>query len=464
MRRLSLVLLLIALLIPTGAIRVSAQTAGPIYVVQAGDTLTAIAIKFGTTVDELISANGIADPSSIVPGQEIVIPGFESISGRLTTRAIEFGETMGSLSLRYGVPQPDLIRLNRVIRPDRLYVGQEVILPENPEDGAGLSSARRWLLKPGESVLEAAVRAGVSPWSLDRNDTAVRTWRTPGELLAAPGGEEPPIGLPEPVLAVQVEPSPATQGRTMVVRILLAAPAWAEGRFDSWALGFFSDDAQNLVGMQGVHAMLEPGFYDLQIDLYASEGGARTYQFSQPIRVRSGGYGFDPILSVPPETVDPANTEPEDALFDSVVNVRSPDKLWDGGFSYPSTYFTDAFPSVFGTRRNYNNLGYRFYHTGLDFYGGTGVEIHAPARGRVAFADSLTVRGNTTIIDHGWGVFTVYMHQSEILVQAGQLLEAGETIGLVGGTGRVTGPHLHWEVRVGGVPVDPLEWVERAFP
>jgi murein DD-endopeptidase MepM/ murein hydrolase activator NlpD len=88
----------------------------------------------------------------------------------------------------------------------------------------------------------------------------------------------------------------------------------------------------------------------------------------------------------------------------------------------------------------------------------------APAPGRVVLAEMLKVRGNTTIIDHGWGIFTAYLHQSEIQVSVGDRVETGQIIGLVGGTGRVTGPHLHWEVWVGGVPVDPIEWTERAFP
>ena len=68
------------------------------------------------------------------------------------------------------------------------------------------------------------------------------------------------------------------------------------------------------------------------------------------------------------------------------------------------------------------------------------------------------------MIDHGWGVYTGYLHQSEIMVKVGDHVEAGQVIGLVGGTGRVTGPHLHWEVWVGGVQVDPLEWLEKIFP
>jgi murein DD-endopeptidase MepM/ murein hydrolase activator NlpD len=179
------------------------------------------------------------------------------------------------------------------------------------------------------------------------------------------------------------------------------------------------------------------------------------------LRVVAGDYGFDPVLIVPQETLDPATTAAENEMVASIVAVASPERLWEGAFQFPST---GGYTSRFGWRRNYNNMGYTSYHTGLDFAGGTGLPILAPARGRVVFAGPLDVRGNLTFIDHGWGVFTGYLHQSEILVSAGEIVEPGQTIGLVGGTGRVTGPHLHWEVWVGGVPVDPLEWTETVFP
>ena len=92
------------------------------------------------------------------------------------------------------------------------------------------------------------------------------------------------------------------------------------------------------------------------------------------------------------------------------------------------------------------------------------MNILAPAAGTVVFAGPMTVRGNATMMDHGWGVYTGYLHQSEILVKVGDKVTPGQVIGLVGGTGRVTGPHLHWEVWVGGVQVDPLEWLETVFP
>jgi murein DD-endopeptidase MepM/ murein hydrolase activator NlpD len=93
-----------------------------------------------------------------------------------------------------------------------------------------------------------------------------------------------------------------------------------------------------------------------------------------------------------------------------------------------------------------------------------GDPIYAAADGVVVYQGLLTVRGNATMIDHGRGVFTAYMHQSEILVEIGEHVEEGQLIGRVGNTGRVEGPHLHFEVIVGGVQVEPLQWLEGEFP
>jgi murein DD-endopeptidase MepM/ murein hydrolase activator NlpD len=82
----------------------------------------------------------------------------------------------------------------------------------------------------------------------------------------------------------------------------------------------------------------------------------------------------------------------------------------------------------------------------------------------VVFAGPLTVRGKATVVDHGWGIYTGFWHQEEIYVAVGDHVTAGELIGKIGSTGRVTGAHLHWDLWVNAIQADPLQWLDETFP
>jgi murein DD-endopeptidase MepM/ murein hydrolase activator NlpD len=207
--------------------------------------------------------------------------------------------------------------------------------------------------------------------------------------------------------------------------------------------------------------MLEPGPHPLRIEATLPDGSKQA--FEQNVLIASGFYTQDPVLIVPPDTLDPAVTGPELEQILSMVAPASPTRNWQGLFASPAAY-PDCFSSRFGNRRAYNGGPYDSFHSGLDFCGGEGLPITAPADGTVVFAGPLAVRGNATIIDHGWGIYSGYWHQSELQVQAGDHVTKGQQIGLVGGTGRVTGAHLHWEVWANGVQVDPMDWLNNAYP
>ena len=106
------------------------QQDGPVYVVEAGDSLFTIARIFGISVEDLAEANQIEDPSAIFPGQPLVIPGYEGLSGTLQFNQVQFGENLHSLAMRFGLPKDQLGRLNRVLNPHRLYSGQPFVYPE----------------------------------------------------------------------------------------------------------------------------------------------------------------------------------------------------------------------------------------------------------------------------------------------------------------------------------------------
>jgi murein DD-endopeptidase MepM/ murein hydrolase activator NlpD len=142
----------------------------------------------------------------------------------------------------------------------------------------------------------------------------------------------------------------------------------------------------------------------------------------------------------------------EAAELQELWRHSSTDRLWRGPFVAP---VPNTVGSRFGSRSIFNGE-VRSPHSGADFASPTGTPIAAPNAGRVVLARNLYFSGNTVILDHGLGLFSLLAHLSVIAVHEGDSVATGQEIGKVGATGRVTGPHLHWAVRVGGARVDPL--------
>lgn len=457
-------LLLFILILSLTVQPVSAQESGPVYIVQHGDTLSGIADKFNVTLAELIAANPGIDPNFLSDGQQIVIPGLEGVTGVLETEVISFGDTLRSLSRRTQISDALLKKLNHLVSPTQLYVGFSLILPtqEQQEPLKIYMTA-----SAGESLLELAVKQGSDPWTLSSVNKLGGTWDTlPGDILYSPTGnsEGNATGLPSAFLSASIEPLPLVQGSTEVIRAQVQDGASVSGTLIDMPLHFFPDNNAQ-VALQGVGALQDAGVYPLLLEATLPDGSKQS--FEQMILVASGNYPSEDIPLNDPSLIDPAITEPELKNVMAITAPATPTRYWTDIFTSPSVY-SDCFTSRYGTRRTYKIIGSNEevpgFHSGLDFCGGEGLQIFAPAPGKVVFAAPLTVRGNATIIDHGWGVYSGIWHQSQILVNVGDTVTQGQVIGLVGGTGRVTGAHLHWEVWVNGIQVNPLNWLNQAYP
>jgi len=156
-------------------------------------------------------------------------------------------------------------------------------------------------------------------------------------------------------------------------------------------------------------------------------------------------------VELSPENQERAAREARETAV--IYATVTPERFWSEPFAVPVRGATSG--SNFGHRRVFNGEG-RDPHSGADLRATTGTPIYAANRGRVVLAKDLFFSGNAVFIDHGLGVYSVYLHLSEIRVVPGEMLEKGTLLGLAGATGRVTGPHLHWGVRVQNARVDPF--------
>ena len=227
---------------------------------------------------------------------------------------------------------------------------------------------------------------------------------------------------------------------------------------------FFSYDAASKTwyGIAGVSLETHPGIYDLELKGTTSRGS--EVSFSKRIAIRPAKYPSIAV-SVAKQFTEPSAEQLERIRQDKTVKQdvfghTSAEQEWSGKFRPP----VDAPVSdVFGTRRTFNGK-VQSMHQGLDYAVPKGTPVSAVNAGTVLLASPLYFEGNCVVLDHGQGLLTLYLHLSEIKVKPGERVERGQEIGLSGGTGRATGPHLHLAVRWEGVYLNPATLLTLKLP
>ena len=260
----------------------------------------------------------------------------------------------------------------------------------------------------------------------------------------------------------QVEVSTSHQARSLqpgevvLLSVTTSAPAAAVrgkafGR-DVWFAQ--SEDQAVWRGLVGIDLTTEPGDYAVALRVRMVE--ALTVETRHRLTVAPKTFDTR-RLTVDPSYVNPpaellGRIERESRRVSQIFRNVSPAKLWNGPFLRP---VPGEATSSFG-RRSVLNGQPRSPHTGTDFRAGEGTPIEAPNRGTVVLSENLYYSGSCVILDHGWGLYSYFAHLSRMAVSEGDVVDAGQVIGHVGATGRVTGPHLHWSMRLNGARVDPL--------
>lgn len=249
---------------------------------------------------------------------------------------------------------------------------------------------------------------------------------------------------------VLFEPNNPGPGDIMVVTIKNITGA-VEGTFNSKKV-YFNPSKESLKAIVGIDLSVVPGKYEMEIS-------AAGNTMRRSVRVVRKKYGLQ-RLTLPKDMVEltpenEARVEREQHKMSAIWPNES-ELVWAGNFSNP---LEGEIVTQFGVKRIINKIP-KNPHSGVDVSGKEGDPVHAPNNGIVALVDDQFYSGNSVVLDHGQGIYTMFFHLSKILVSAGQKVKKGEVIALVGSTGRSTGAHLHWGARVQGAKVDPLELIK----
>jgi murein DD-endopeptidase MepM/ murein hydrolase activator NlpD len=267
-------------------------------------------------------------------------------------------------------------------------------------------------------------------------------------ILAAQGQDS----LPR--ITIITEPSPVEEGTLAWIRV--RAPDGAGvigGEAASEPLHFEPTGDSSFRALLPV-PVETPDSFPITVLLGSAD---RVDTLSVLLPVRRTGYANE-ALRVPPAYARPdsaasARIQSEIARSREISRVsQTRRRIWRGSFVRPRA---SRITSRFGTARVYNGE-VQSRHLGTDFAGAIGAPVNAAGRGVVALVADFYLAGKVVYLDHGAGLVTAYFHLSRIDVRRGQRVMAGQRIGRVGQSGRVTGPHLHWVARYGSISVDPM--------
>lgn len=249
---------------------------------------------------------------------------------------------------------------------------------------------------------------------------------------------------------VLFEPNNPGPGDIMVVTIKNVTGA-VEGSFNGKKV-YFNPSRDSLKAIVPIDLFTEPGKYPLDI---ATAGAA----LHRSVNVVKKKYPTQ-RLTLPKDMVElspenEARVEREQKKMATIWPNENA-RVWSGNFVNP---LEGEIVTPFGVKRIINKIP-KNPHSGVDVSGEEGEPVRAPNSGIAVLIDEQFYSGNSLVIDHGQGIYTMFFHLSKILVKSSQEVKRGDVIALVGSTGRSTGAHLHWGVRVQGARVDPLELIK----
>ena len=274
-----------------------------------------------------------------------------------------------------------------------------------------------------------------------------------GQIGPAEGAAEANVAI-EPLS--YISPRIVRQGESFVVAVDAPGAGFASVAFNGQFISLLRE-GERFFTILGLDALTPPGPMPVVVSV-ADAGGTPIMRRETLVEVTDANWLIEVVEldESNSDLLNPVIIAEDNAVRGPVQTVETPERHWDGIFDLPST---GVITSSYGFLRSYNSRAPEEYHSGLDFGADSGSPVLAPNAGVVAWVGQTRRRGNGVMIDHGGGLFSGYYHMSEVFSTPGQVVTTGEFLGRIGATGLATGPHLHWEVVVHGVTVDPVQWI-----
>ena len=467
------------------------ETAEPIiYTVKTGDNLWNIARKYGVSVEVIINANHLKDKDSLSLGQKLKIPAIGVVVSNsnqkeeptIVNYTIVKGDSLWSISRRYDISMNAIISSNNLKEITRLSIGQKLVLPitnmdiakaegYNQDTAADQTNiiAQPVIEKKNNNIKQPetvepivyTVKAGDNLWNISRkygvsvavitdiNHLGDKDLLSLGQKLEIPG-----VGGGIPDSNQKEEPT------IIVYTVVKGDTLWGiSQRYDVNMSTIISSNNLKEITRLSIGQKLELPITNM--DIAKAEGYSQGNEAEEIIYYVKKGESLWSIsheYNVKLEAIIAANRITDASKISAGQQLRIPNIPGTRSNIYNFIWpVRGRITSPYGMRVLY---GRKDFHAGIDIAGPTGTNIVAAESGRVSYAGYMRGYGNVIILSHDGGYSTVYGHNSVNLVKKGQYVKKGSIIGKVGRTGNATGPHLHFEVRLGGKPLNPISYLK----
>ena len=434
------------------------------HVVRAGENLSAIARRYGVTVEELVETNGLNNPDLIYAGQVLAIPGAAPAGSNVYT--IQQGETLSEIAARYGVPVERIMAANNLPNRSSIAEGQQLVIPDAVQASAAPAAdpAARYTLQRGDSLYRVGLIYGVAVDDLlAANNLASPSAIYPGLELRIPAPQRPLVVAE----AIEADDASAATGggRTHMVRwgdtLARIALSYDVPVDRLVAANGLSGPDRIYVGQQltvpeaGAPARRAPA--ESSASHYVQRGetlsaiamryGVTVHSLANANGIQDASRLAAGIYLTIPSAQAGSNSVAYASYGPGLCANAAPDRAGTGYFIRPahSYVLTQAYQGL---------------HSGVDLATDLGSPIFAADSGTVVYAGWNPVGyGNLVVIDHGNGWRTYYAHLSAVDVGCGDWVPRGALLGEVGSTGNSSGPHLHFEMLRFGVAVNPAGYI-----